>query len=231
MRRCRSCAARRTSPSASACPVALPGANLPGGRHIGVTSIQGVGEPGHALLGRRARTDRRLGRHPDPRPGSRRSRRCPASRLAGRWPRSPATRCSTSTSSPTAATHCRSIGLAREVAAITGSKVRWPEITVPESGDSTNDHVWVEVADRRLCTRFVGRYVDQLKIGPSPLSVQLRLGGGGHAPDLERRRREQLRDARAGQADPRLRRRGRDRRRDRRPAGQGRRADHHARSR
>ena len=74
------------------------------------------------------------------------------------------------------------IGLAREVAAITGTKVRWPEITVPESGDSTNDHVWVEVADRRLCPRFVGRYVDQLKIGPSPLSVQLRLAAAGMRP-------------------------------------------------
>ena len=61
------------------------------------------------------------------------------------------------------------IGLAREVAAISGTRVRWPVIEVPESGDSTDEHLWVEVADKRLCPRFVGRYVDKLKIGPSPV--------------------------------------------------------------
>ena len=74
------------------------------------------------------------------------------------------------------------IGLAREVAAITGGQVRWPDITVPESGDATNDHLWVEVADKRLCPRFVGRYVDGLAIGPSPLAVQLRLSAAGMRP-------------------------------------------------
>ncbi len=74
------------------------------------------------------------------------------------------------------------IGLAREVAAISGSQLRWPEIKVPESGDATNDHLWVEVADRRLCPRFVGRYVDGLKVGPSPLRVQLRLAAAGMRP-------------------------------------------------
>jgi len=74
------------------------------------------------------------------------------------------------------------IGLAREVAAITGGKVRWPSIEVPESGDATDDHLWVEVADKKLCSRFVGRYVDDLKIGPSPLRVQLRLQAAGMRP-------------------------------------------------
>jgi phenylalanyl-tRNA synthetase beta chain len=74
------------------------------------------------------------------------------------------------------------IGLAREVAAITGAKVRWPRIEVPESGDATNDHLWVEVADKRLCTRFVGRYVDGLRVGHSPLRVQLRLQAAGMRP-------------------------------------------------
>src|SRR5918994_5885877 len=67
------------------------------------------------------------------------------------------------------------IGLAREVAAVTGGEVRWPEISVPETGDATNDHVWVEVADRRLCPRFVARYADGVAVGASPLRVQLRL--------------------------------------------------------
>jgi phenylalanyl-tRNA synthetase beta chain len=74
------------------------------------------------------------------------------------------------------------IGLAREVAAITGGQLRWPEITVPESGDAANDHLWVEVADKRLCPRFVGRYVDGLTIKASPLQVQLRLSAAGMRP-------------------------------------------------
>lgn len=74
------------------------------------------------------------------------------------------------------------IGLAREVAAITGGQVRWPEISVPESGDATSDHLGVEVADDNLCPRFVGRYVDGLKVGPSPFRVQLRLSAAGMRP-------------------------------------------------
>ncbi len=74
------------------------------------------------------------------------------------------------------------IGLAREVAAISGSKVRWPLIEVPESGDATNDHLWVEIADRSLCPRFVGRWVDQLAVRPSPFRVQLRLAAAGVRP-------------------------------------------------
>ncbi len=74
------------------------------------------------------------------------------------------------------------IGLAREVAAITGGKVRWPSITVPESGDATSDHLSVQVDDLKLCSRFVGRWVDGLKVGPSPLWVQLRLGTAGMRP-------------------------------------------------
>ena len=49
------------------------------------------------------------------------------------------------------------IGLAREVAALTGGSVRWPDIEVPESGDATIDHLAVEVQDQQLCPRFVGR--------------------------------------------------------------------------
>jgi phenylalanyl-tRNA synthetase beta chain len=74
------------------------------------------------------------------------------------------------------------IGLAREVAAITGAKVRWPQIEVPESGDAVDEHLWVEVANKKLCSRFVGRYVDGLKVGPSPLQVQLRLAAAGMRP-------------------------------------------------
>ena len=38
------------------------------------------------------------------------------------------------------------------------------------------------VEDTRLCPRFVGRYVDGVTIGPSPLDVQLRLIAAGMRP-------------------------------------------------
>jgi phenylalanyl-tRNA synthetase beta chain len=74
------------------------------------------------------------------------------------------------------------IGIAREVAAITGSPLRWPPIEVPERGDKTSDHVGVTVQDDRLCPRFVARYLDGVVVGPSPLDVQLRLASAGVRP-------------------------------------------------
>ncbi len=74
------------------------------------------------------------------------------------------------------------LGLAREVAAATGARVRWPEIALSESGTPTAEHVAVEVTDAGLCPRFVARYVDGLAVGPSPLLVQTRLSAAGVRP-------------------------------------------------
>jgi phenylalanyl-tRNA synthetase beta chain len=74
------------------------------------------------------------------------------------------------------------IGIAREVAAITGSPLRWPPIEVPERGDASSDHVGVTVQEPRLCPRFVARYVDEVVVGPSPLDMQLRLASAGVRP-------------------------------------------------
>jgi len=74
------------------------------------------------------------------------------------------------------------IGLAREVAAATGATLRWPVIEVAESGDTTADHVAVEVLDPVRCTRFVARWLDGVTIGPSPFAVQRRLVAAGVRP-------------------------------------------------
>ena len=74
------------------------------------------------------------------------------------------------------------IGLAREVAAATGAKIRWPEITVQEAGGPVSDRLSVEVREPQLCTRFVGRWVSGVKIGPSPDWVQMRLQAAGMRP-------------------------------------------------
>jgi phenylalanyl-tRNA synthetase beta chain len=74
------------------------------------------------------------------------------------------------------------IGLAREVAAATGAEVRWPDIAIAESGAPIARRLTVEVEEPELCTRFVGRWVSGVTIGPSPDRVQMRLRAAGMRP-------------------------------------------------
>jgi phenylalanyl-tRNA synthetase beta chain len=74
------------------------------------------------------------------------------------------------------------IGLAREVAAVTGGSVRWPEVAVEEAGADVSTHLKVEVQEPELCTRFVGRWIGGVKIGPSPDRIQMRLQAAGMRP-------------------------------------------------
>ena len=163
-------------------PVALPGAILPGGRRIGVTTIQGTESQGMlcsgAELGLTADGDgiMILGY------GTGSADELPGLRLGQPLAEVAADTVIDVDVKPNRGDALSLIGLAREVAAISGGELRWPDVEVAESGDGTNDHLWVEVADRRLCPRFVGRYVDGLHVGPSPLRVQLRLAAAGMRP-------------------------------------------------
>jgi phenylalanyl-tRNA synthetase beta chain len=74
------------------------------------------------------------------------------------------------------------IGLAREVAAATGATVRWPEVTVEETGGPIVDRLKVDVQEPHLCTRFVGRWITGARIGPSPDTIQMRLQAAGMRP-------------------------------------------------
>jgi len=75
------------------------------------------------------------------------------------------------------------VGLAREVAAATRQQARMPVIEVEEgSGPSTAERLAVEVRDPDLCSRFVGRWVSGVSIGPSPDRVQMRLLAAGQRP-------------------------------------------------
>jgi len=75
------------------------------------------------------------------------------------------------------------VGLAREVAAVTGAPVRFPEIQLAEGpGPSTGDRLAVVVDDASLCSRFVGRWVSGVRIGASPDRVQMRLLAAGMRP-------------------------------------------------
>ena len=74
------------------------------------------------------------------------------------------------------------VGLAREVAATTGAQVRWPDITVVESGRPISERLAVRVEDVALCSRFVARWVAGVRVGPSPEQVQMRLRAAGMRP-------------------------------------------------
>jgi phenylalanyl-tRNA synthetase beta chain len=74
------------------------------------------------------------------------------------------------------------VGLAREVAAVTGATVRFPETDPPESADPVERFVDVEVRDTVLCPRFVARWVGGVTMGPSPDRVQMRLRAAGVRP-------------------------------------------------
>ena len=75
------------------------------------------------------------------------------------------------------------VGIAREVAAVTGGTVRMPPTEVVEDASiSTADRLTVRVDDERLCPRFVGRRIDGVTVKPSPDWVQMRLLAAGIRP-------------------------------------------------
>lgn len=75
---------------------------------------------------------------------------------------------------------CLSIlGIAREIAALSGGKLRVPEPLLSESSVSIHDKARAEVADPELCPRYVLRLVEGLTVGPSPFDVRLRLRRAG----------------------------------------------------
>ena len=74
------------------------------------------------------------------------------------------------------------VGLAREVAALTGAPIRMPPTDLVESGRPTAERLRIEVEDPGLCPRIVGRWVSGVHIGPSPERVQMRLLAAGQRP-------------------------------------------------
>jgi phenylalanyl-tRNA synthetase beta chain len=74
------------------------------------------------------------------------------------------------------------IGIAREVAAITGSGMRMPEVEYQEIDPPTEEMIAIEIADPDLCPRYCGGIIKDVKIGPSPAWMQERLNAAGMRP-------------------------------------------------
>jgi len=78
---------------------------------------------------------------------------------------------------------CLSIlGLAREVAALTGQHLRRPRVTLREAQPATMELIGVRIADTDLCGRYTIRVISNLKIGSSPPWMQSRLQAVGLRP-------------------------------------------------
>ena len=78
---------------------------------------------------------------------------------------------------------CLSIlGVAHEVAALTGVTVREPEIGYPEEGIPVSEAVTISIADPDLCYRYTASLIKGVKVGPSPAWLQARLTKVGLRP-------------------------------------------------
>jgi len=67
------------------------------------------------------------------------------------------------------------IGVAREVAALTGQKMKYPSLPLDDRGEEIHRKTSVTILDRDLCPRYVARMIEGVKIGPSPRWVSDRL--------------------------------------------------------
>ncbi len=78
---------------------------------------------------------------------------------------------------------CLSIlGVAHEVAAITGEKITEPDYSYPEEGPDIESKVKIEIADPDLCYRYTASLIEDVKIGPSPRWLQDTLIKAGQRP-------------------------------------------------
>ncbi len=74
------------------------------------------------------------------------------------------------------------LGVAYEVAALTGKTVREPEVGYSEDGPPIAEQVRILVADPDLCHRYTASLIQGLTIGPSPQWLQERLIKAGLRP-------------------------------------------------
>jgi phenylalanyl-tRNA synthetase beta chain len=67
------------------------------------------------------------------------------------------------------------IGIAREIAALTHQKVRYPLLSLSDKGEEIHQRTSVTILDPELCPRYVARMIEGIKIGPSPYWMRNRL--------------------------------------------------------
>jgi phenylalanyl-tRNA synthetase beta chain len=71
------------------------------------------------------------------------------------------------------------IGIARELAAATGKHLKMPAVTYETLDAETSRFTDVNIAAPELCNRYAARYIEGVKIGPSPQWMSRRLEASG----------------------------------------------------
>jgi phenylalanyl-tRNA synthetase beta chain len=74
------------------------------------------------------------------------------------------------------------LGIARELAALTGARLRPRPIALKESGESAKSLARVRIEAPDLCNRFTARVISGVTIGPSPAWLRARLRAIGLRP-------------------------------------------------
>ncbi|MGQ9775773.1 MAG: phenylalanine--tRNA ligase subunit beta [Thermodesulfobacteriota bacterium] len=67
------------------------------------------------------------------------------------------------------------IGIAREIAALTHQKVKYPQSFLDVQGEEIRQRTSITLEDPDLCPRYVARIIEDVKIGPSPFWMRDRL--------------------------------------------------------
>ncbi len=83
---------------------------------------------------------------------------------------------------PNIARNANVLGIAREVAAMTGAVLRQPDLAVPAEGPPIEGKVSIRITEPEVNPRFVLGLIEGVTIGPSPYPVQLRLRLAGQRP-------------------------------------------------
>jgi phenylalanyl-tRNA synthetase beta chain len=71
------------------------------------------------------------------------------------------------------------VGVAREVAAVTGKELRYPPSVVVENDEEIQGITSVSIEDPDLCPRYTARVIKNVRIGPSPFWMRRRLEAVG----------------------------------------------------
>ena len=74
------------------------------------------------------------------------------------------------------------VGIARELAALTGARFRLPTISLKESGEAARTLARVRIEAPDLCHRFSARVIHGITVGPSPGWLRARLRAVGLRP-------------------------------------------------
>lgn len=74
------------------------------------------------------------------------------------------------------------IGMAREICAVEGRKLKSPSIPLFERGRRAESTLNIEITDEKLCRRYIGAFIENIEVASSPKWMRERLLVSGVKP-------------------------------------------------